>query len=79
MIAGGAAATSTGASSNGQTAQKSLSPKAGAGEAAESAEEQLLDDAPDGITFKSFDIQEVLGQGTFGKVFKVNLKTDLDP
>ena len=29
-----------------------------------------------GITFSSFEIQEVLGQGTFGKVFKVFLKTD---
>ena len=32
-----------------------------------------------GITFKSFNIQEVLGQGTFGKVFKVALKTEPDP
>ena len=31
-----------------------------------------------GITFSSFDITEVLGQGTFGKVFKVNLKSDTD-
>ena len=31
-----------------------------------------------GITFSSFDITEVLGQGTFGKVFKVNLKSDID-
>ena len=29
-----------------------------------------------GITFSSFEISEVLGQGTFGKVFKVHLKTD---
>ena len=38
-----------------------------------------MDDSPSGITFKSFDIQEVLGQGTFGKVFKVNLKNDPEP
>ena len=29
-----------------------------------------------GITFSSFEVSEVLGQGTFGKVFKVHLKTD---
>ena len=40
-------------------------------------EEQLDDDTlKNGITFSSFDITEVLGQGTFGKVFKVNLKSD---
>ena len=38
--------------------------------------EDLLDDSPSGITFKSFEIQKTLGQGSFGKVFKVNLKGD---
>lgn len=42
-------------------------------------EEELLDDTPSGITFKSFEIQEVLGQGSFGKVFKVNLKNESEP
>jgi len=32
--------------------------------------------AETGITFSSFKIEEVLGQGTFGKVFKVHLKGD---
>ena len=42
-------------------------------------EEQLDDDTlKNGITFSSFDITEVLGQGTFGKVFKVNLKSDTE-
>lgn len=37
----------------------------------------LLDDATDqeGITFTSFEILGTLGAGTFGKVFKVKLKT----
>jgi len=35
----------------------------------------LLDDGIlKGIGFKSFDIQEILGQGAFGKVFKCSLK-----
>ena len=38
--------------------------------------ERLNDDAEIGISFKSFTIQEVLGQGTFGKVFKVSLKSE---
>ena len=37
-------------------------------------EDELLDDGMNGITFKSFEIEELLGQGTFGKVFKVHLK-----
>lgn len=39
----------------------------------------MLDDTLSGITFKSFVILDVLGQGTFGKVFRVNLKNDTDP
>ena len=38
-----------------------------------------MDDTPSGITFKSFEIQKTLGQGSFGKVFKVNLKGDPGP
>jgi serine/threonine protein kinase len=38
-------------------------------------EVQLLDDGVLlGIGFKSFDIEEVLGHGAFGKVFKCRLK-----
>lgn len=43
------------------------------------ADEQLLDDSLRGITFKSFNILELLGQGGFGKVFKVTLKSDPNP
>lgn len=41
---------------------------------------KLIDDATDkeGITFSSFDILGTLGAGTFGKVFKVKLKTNGD-
>lgn len=39
-------------------------------------EEEKFDDPLQGITFKSFNIEDVLGEGTFGKVFKVNLKSD---
>jgi serine/threonine protein kinase len=42
----------------------------------ESVEEQLLDDSSLGITFSSFQILEVLGEGSFGKVYKVILKTN---
>ena len=38
----------------------------------------MLDDTSKGIGFHSFDIIEVLGQGSFGKVYKV-LKKDEDP
>jgi len=38
--------------------------------------EPLNDDGMRGITFKSFNVEEVLGEGTFGKVFKVQLKDD---
>lgn len=38
--------------------------------------ESFEDDSLNGITFKSFDVLELLGQGTFGKVFKVSLKSD---
>lgn len=35
----------------------------------------LMDDGVlKGIGFKSFEIQEILGHGAFGKVFKCNLK-----
>jgi len=36
----------------------------------------LLDDSKNGITFNSFDIIDVLGEGSFGKVYKVSLKSD---
>ncbi len=39
-------------------------------------QEELLDDTPKGITFSSFEIQDVLGEGSFGKVYKVVLKSD---
>ena len=39
----------------------------------------MLDDSSDGITFKSFKLLDLLGQGTFGKVFKVHLRSDPDP
>lgn len=32
------------------------------------------DSIASGITFGSFDVQGLLGQGSFGKVFKVNRK-----
>ena len=35
-------------------------------------------DEDNGITFKSFKLLDVLGQGTFGKVFKVHLKSEPD-
>ena len=35
---------------------------------------KLLDDGDNGIGYGSFQILEILGQGTFGKVFKVKLK-----
>ena len=39
------------------------------------ADPQLLDDGVlYGIGFKSFNIEEVLGHGAFGKVFKCHLK-----
>jgi hypothetical protein len=34
-------------------------------------DQPLHDDGMKGITFKSFNVEEVLGEGTFGKVFKV--------
>lgn len=40
--------------------------------------EKLLDDGEMGIQFKSFCLMDMLGQGTFGKVFKVHLKTDTE-
>jgi hypothetical protein len=40
--------------------------------------EKLLDDGEIGIRFNSFVLTDVLGQGTFGKVFKCHLKTDVD-
>ena len=42
----------------------------------EEVEEELLDDCPMGITFKSFEIEEVLGEGTFGKVFRVKRRDE---
>ncbi len=39
-------------------------------------QEELLDDTPKGITFSSFEIKDVLGEGSFGKVYKVVLKKD---
>lgn len=33
-----------------------------------------MDDSVKGIGFKSFDVQEVLGNGAFGKVFKCRRK-----
>ena len=37
--------------------------------------DDLLDDTVgSGITFSSFEIHTMLGQGSFGKVFKVNIK-----
>lgn len=38
------------------------------------SEPVLLDDGVKGIGFKSFDIQEILGHGAFGKVFRCRLK-----
>ena len=37
---------------------------------------ELLDDALNGISLSSFNIIGFLGKGTFGKVLKVNLKSD---
>ena len=36
-----------------------------------------MDDAKRGIGFKSFQILELIGQGTFGKVFKVGVRERL--
>lgn len=49
-------------------------PKANVQEAAD--DEEFEDDGKNGITFASFEIQEVLGEGSFGKVYKVALKSD---
>ena len=38
----------------------------------------LLDDGDKGIGYNSFQIIEILGQGTFGKVFKVKSKDEPD-
>lgn len=38
--------------------------------------EELLDDSTNGITFSSFEIVDILGEGSFGKVYKVKLKSD---
>ena len=38
------------------------------------SEPVLMDDGIKGIGFKSFDIQEILGHGAFGKVFRCRLK-----
>jgi serine/threonine protein kinase len=36
-----------------------------------------VDDAKKGVKFNSFEILEILGQGTFGRVFKVRKKDDI--
>lgn len=35
-----------------------------------------MDDSKNGITFKSFEIVDTLGEGSFGKVYKVSLRSD---
>lgn len=40
----------------------------------QSTQVKLLDDTDDGIAYNSFNLLEILGQGTFGKVFKVTKK-----
>ena len=40
-------------------------------------EPELHDDARRNIGFKSFDLQQILGQGAFGKVYLCNLKEDV--
>ena len=37
-------------------------------------EPRLLDDGVNGMGYNSFNLLEILGQGTFGKVFKVTQK-----
>ena len=57
-----------------QLPEKEQPPKANAQEAAD--DEEFEDDGKNGITFSSFEILEVLGEGSFGKVYKVALKSD---
>ena len=38
----------------------------------------LLDDSEKGVGYNSFQLIEILGQGTFGKVFKVKKKENED-
>ena len=44
----------------------------------ESAQVKLLDDEDEGIAYNSFNLLEILGQGTFGKVFKATKKESKD-